>query len=165
VQVIHPPGRADADARRAAEEVENSHFTAALAWWSPRDLAKFGSLYLHGGQWNGRQVIPADWIQLSTRRHFPFRPRTGPDAGGEFGYSYFWWYSCYPTARGLVEARTAVGNGQQRIFELPGLDMVVTILAGRYNDFTTGSSLGPRILRQHVIPAVKTGARAGCPGA
>jgi CubicO group peptidase (beta-lactamase class C family) len=131
----------------------------------PRDLAKFGSLYLHGGQWNGKQVIPADWVQLSTRRHFPFRPRTGPDAGGEFGYSYFWWYNCYPTPNGLVEARTAVGNGQQRIFVLPGLDMVVTILSGRYNDFTTGSSLGTRILRQHVIPAVKTGARAGCPGA
>jgi CubicO group peptidase (beta-lactamase class C family) len=130
----------------------------------PRDLAKFGSLYLHGGRWNGRQVIPADWIERSTRRHFRFRPRGGADAGGEFGYAFFWWYSCYPTAHGLIEARTAVGNGQQRIFVLPGLDMVVTILAGRYNDFTTGASLGTRILRQHVIPAVRTGVQAGCRG-
>jgi CubicO group peptidase (beta-lactamase class C family) len=130
----------------------------------PRDLAKFGSLYLHGGRWNDKQVLPADWIELSTRRHFRFRPRAGADAAGQFGYAYFWWYSCYPTDGGLVEARTAVGNGQQRIFVLPGLDMVVTILAGRYNDFTTGASLGTRILRQHVIPAVRTGARPGCPG-
>jgi CubicO group peptidase (beta-lactamase class C family) len=130
-----------------------------------RDVAKFGSLYLHAGQWNGSQVIPADWIQLSTRRHFRFRPRTGPDASGEFGYAYFWWYYCYPTEGGLIEARTAVGNGQQRIFVLPGLDMVVTILAGRYNDFTTGAALGTRILRQHVIPAVQAGIQPGCPGA
>lgn len=130
-----------------------------------RDVAKFGSLYLHAGQWNGKQVIPAEWIQLSTRRHFRFRPRTGPDATGQFGYAYFWWYNCYPTEGGLIEAHTAVGNGQQRIFVLPGLDMVVTILAGRYNDFTSGASLGTRILRQHVIPAVKTGVRSGCPGA
>ncbi len=129
-----------------------------------RDVAKFGSLYLHAGQWNGTQVIPADWIQLSTRRHFRFRPRTDPDAAGQFGYSYFWWYNCYPSEIGLIEARTAVGNGQQRVFVLPGLDLVVTILAGRYNDFTSGSTLGTRILRQHVIPAVKTGARSGCPG-
>jgi len=136
-----------------------------------RDVAKFGSLYLHGGEWNGKRVLPADWVALSTRRSFRFtrgaaardRTRTGPT--GEFGYAYFWWYSCYPTPRGLVEARTAVGNGQQRIFVLPGLDMVVTIFAGRYNDFTTGNSLGTRILQEHVIPAVRSGVTAGCPGA
>lgn len=130
-----------------------------------RDLAKFGSLYLHGGRWNDKQVISADWVTTSTRRQFRFRPRTGADAGGEFGYGYFWWYNCYPAAAGLIEARTAVGNGQQRVFVLPGLDMVVTILAGRYNDFTAGSTLGTRILREHVIPAVRTGVRPGCPGA
>jgi CubicO group peptidase (beta-lactamase class C family) len=130
----------------------------------PRDLAKFGSLYLHGGRWNGKQVIPADWVEQSTRRNFKFRPRTGPDAGGEFGYSYFWWYNCVPTRAGLIEVRAAVGNGQQRVFVMPGLDMVVTVLAGRYND-PGASTLGSRILRDHIIPAVKTGLRPGCPGA
>jgi len=130
-----------------------------------RDVAKFGSLYLHRGQWNGKQIIPADWVDLSTRRHFRFRLQgTGAD-GGEFGYAYFWWYNCYPTPAGPIEARTAIGNGQQRIFVLPGLDMVVTVLAGRYNDFTTGGSLGTRVLREHVIPAVRMGVRPGCPGA
>jgi CubicO group peptidase (beta-lactamase class C family) len=137
-----------------------------------RDLAKFGSRYLHGGRWNGRPVLPADWVRLSTRRQFrfasaPVRDRTvsHAEADGAFGYTYFWWYACYPTPRGLVEARTAVGNGQQRIFVLPGLDTVVTILAGRYNDFTTGNTLGTRILREHVLPAVRSGFRAGCSGA
>lgn len=130
-----------------------------------RDLAKIGSLYLNGGKWNGKQVIPGSWIELSTRRQFRFRPRTGADAGGEFGYGYFWWYSCYPSDKGLIEARAAVGNGQQRIFVLPNVNMVVTIFAGRYNDFTIGNTLGRRILLEHVIPAVKTGVRAGCPGA
>jgi CubicO group peptidase (beta-lactamase class C family) len=130
----------------------------------PRDLAKFGSLYLHGGRWNGKQVIPEAWVARSTRRQFRFRPGTGNDAGGEFGYGYFWWYNCYPTDRGVIEARSAVGNGQQRVFVLPGLDMVVTILAGRYNDFRTGATLATRILREHIIPAVRTGIRSGCPG-
>jgi hypothetical protein len=39
----------------------------------------------------------------------------------------------------------------------------VTIYAGRYNDFTTGSTLGTRILLEHVIPAVKDGIQPGCP--
>lgn len=129
-----------------------------------RDLAKIGSLYLHGGKWNGKQVIPAKWVEASTRRQFRFSRRTGPDAGGQFGYGYFWWYNCYSTSVGLIEARTAVGNGQQRVFVLPGLNMVVTIFAGRYNDFTIGSTLGRRILVDHIIPAVKTNVHAGCPG-
>ena len=134
-----------------------------------RDLAKFGSLYLHGGKWNGKQVIPNDWVERSTRRQFRFRPGTGSSAGVQSGYGYFWWYFCVPSAAGMpgdmIEARTAIGNGQQRIFVLPGLDMVVTIFAGRYNDFGTGGTLGSRILREHILPAVKTGVRAGCPGA
>ena len=130
-----------------------------------RDLAKFGSLFLHAGKWNGKQVVPASWVELSTRRHFRFRPRTGPDAGGEFGYSYFWWYNCIPSSAGLVEARAAVGNGQQRVFVLAGFDMLVTIFAGRYNDFRIGSTLASRILREHIIPAVKDNVRHGCPGA
>jgi CubicO group peptidase (beta-lactamase class C family) len=125
----------------------------------PRDLAKFGSLYLHAGKWNDRQVLPAEWVDRSTRRNFRFNR-----SPGEFGYSYFWWYTCLPTPRGLIEARAAIGNGQQRVFVLPGLDMVVTILSGRYNDFSAGT-LGTKILRDYVIPAVRTGVTPGCPGA
>jgi CubicO group peptidase (beta-lactamase class C family) len=129
----------------------------------PRDLAKFGSLFVHSGQWNGRQIVPADWVAASTHRQFRFPPPEGPDAAGQYGYGYFWWYFCYPSAAGLLEVRTAYGNGQQWLFVLPGLDMVVTILAGRYDDVTTGSTLGTTILRDHVIPAVRTGVEAGCP--
>ena len=136
-----------------------------------RDLARFGSMYLHGGKWGGRQILPAEWVARSTRRQtrftaIPIRDRGNRDVpeGGEFGYGYFWWYSCHPTRAGLVEARTAVGNGQQRVFVLPGLDMVVTMFAGRYNDVTVGNTLATRILREHVVPAVRTGLTPGCPG-
>ena len=32
----------------------------------PRDLAKFWSLYLHNGKWNGSQVLPRAWVREST---------------------------------------------------------------------------------------------------
>jgi CubicO group peptidase (beta-lactamase class C family) len=128
----------------------------------PRDLAKFGSLYLHGGQWNGKQVMPADWIDLSTRRHVRHPPP--PGATGEFGYGYFWWYVCTPTPGGLTEARVAVGLGGQRIIVYPGLNMVVTVLAGSYSH-PTAVDAARKVLRDHVLPAVKTDIRTGCPGA
>jgi CubicO group peptidase (beta-lactamase class C family) len=35
----------------------------------PRDMAKLGYLYLHHGQWNGKQIVPAGWVRVSTSRH------------------------------------------------------------------------------------------------
>ncbi|WP_118972842.1 serine hydrolase domain-containing protein [Taibaiella koreensis] len=49
-----------------------------------RDYAKFGRLYLNGGSWNGRQVVPAEWV----RRSVTFdRPKNGGI------YSYQWWHN------------------------------------------------------------------------
>lgn len=129
-----------------------------------RDLAKFGSLFLHGGKWNGKQLIPSSWVELSTRRHFDFPP-TASQLPGKHGYGYFWWHSCLSTDAGFIEARMAIGNGQQRIFILPGLDMAITVFAGRYNDFSAQALIGRKILLDHVLPAVKTEIRPGCSGA
>jgi CubicO group peptidase (beta-lactamase class C family) len=116
----------------------------------PRDLAKIGSLYLHGGKWRDRQIVAAAWISESTRRHLSLRP--GVSAFGTHGSGYQWWHTCCRTGWGTFETRTAIGNGQQRIYIVPALDLVVTILAGRYND-PTAQRLPDRLLIEHVIPA------------
>lgn len=47
-----------------------------------RDLARFAELFRLGGKWQGRQVIPAEWVSESTR------PWSDADTGG---YGYMWW--------------------------------------------------------------------------
>lgn len=121
----------------------------------PRDLAKFGSLYLHDGQWNGRQVIPRDWVYQSTRRHLTF---PGQEARG---YAYQWWHTCYPTPSGVVEVPTAVRNGAQRIFRLRAHKTVVTVLSGRYNDFSANPPA--RLLLDFIIPALPPAPKSECP--
>ena len=121
----------------------------------PRDLAKFGSLYLHGGQWNGHQVVPREWSDESTRRRLTFPKQ--PDRG----YAYLWWHTCYPTRSGVVEVPTAVGNGMQRIFLLRAQRTVVTVLSGRYNQF--GANPPERLLLDYVIPALPPAPRSACP--
>jgi CubicO group peptidase (beta-lactamase class C family) len=124
----------------------------------PRDLAKLGSLYMHGGRWHGRQIIPAQWVSESVRRHIALPAAVS--AFGTHGYGYQWWHACYRTAAGTFETHFAVGNGQQRVYVLPQLDLVVTILAGRYND--PSANLMPiRLLLEQIIPAVPAPAERG----
>lgn len=46
------------------------------------ELHKFGLLYLHGGEWNGRQLVPADWVAASTTKQVE---------NGKDGYGYLFW--------------------------------------------------------------------------
>lgn len=62
---------------------------------SARQLARFGYLFLRKGEWNGEQVIPAEWIERATTNQVPAAieimdgPRKGIDARGCYGYN--WW--------------------------------------------------------------------------
>jgi len=105
-----------------------------------RDLAKIASVILHNGQWQGRQVVPADWVAASTARYVQDNPWGPP---GVYGYGYFW----YPgTLRSGIKVIRAVGNGDQRIFVLPDVGLTITVFAGNYNDFR--HSVGERIMGQ-----------------
>ena len=49
-----------------------------------RDYARFGQMILQNGEWQGQQIVPADWIAASTVPS----ARTEP---GKIGYGYQWW--------------------------------------------------------------------------
>ena len=96
-----------------------------------RDLAKIGSVYLHNGRWNGRQIVPQEWVKRSMERHVDAIATVWSD-GGTYGYGYQWWHASYPQGYTVVEA---VGNGNQRVFVIPEERIVVTVFAGEYNKF------------------------------
>ena len=56
---------------------------SSLAWASGRDWARFGQLYLDQGSWNGKQLLPANWVQQA---------RTA-SRGSEQAYGAHWWLS------------------------------------------------------------------------
>jgi CubicO group peptidase (beta-lactamase class C family) len=59
------------------------------------DIAKFGQLYLQKGKWNGKQLIPSEWIDQATKTQIisnsskPSRPREEDDWAQGYGYQ-FW---------------------------------------------------------------------------
>jgi CubicO group peptidase (beta-lactamase class C family) len=84
----------------------------------PRDMARFGYLYLNQGYWDGQQIISPEWIQESTRSHL--HTDQGPD------YGYLWWI--HP--RSDLPSFEAAGSGGQSIYVVPGLDLVVVVVGG-----------------------------------
>jgi manganese oxidase len=93
-----------------------------------RDLAKIGSVYLNGGRWQGRQVVPEAWVSRSSLRHIDDTGDWGDD--GMWGYGYQWWIGDLPAGPRVV---AAFGNGDQCLQVIPEERLVVTVLGGRYN--------------------------------
>lgn len=87
-----------------------------------RDMAKIGLLYLRRGDWEGRQVIPRDWVEKV------YRPvvRMDISRGVEYRYADSWWSI---PSRGVY---MAVGFHRQLIVVLPEHG-VVAAMTGRRN--------------------------------
>lgn len=57
-----------------------------------RDYARLGELYRNGGQWRGRQVVPAAWVKASITPDAPhLQPGERKSASYHWGYGYQWW--------------------------------------------------------------------------
>jgi CubicO group peptidase (beta-lactamase class C family) len=94
----------------------------------PRDMAKIGQLVLAGGRWNDRQVVSKAWIDASTT------PRT--EASSNYSYGYLWWLGRSPFNGREVHWPAGLGRGGQSIRIVPGLDLVVAVTAGYYQDYS-----------------------------
>lgn len=116
-----------------------------------RDLARIGAATLDGGRWNGRQVIPAEWLRAS------FTPAVSMPDGRRYGYQ--WYLGAVPMDDGAGGVRweetvNAIGNGGQRLFLLPRLDLMVAVTAGNYD---AADQWRPPmvVLRDVLLPALR----------
>ncbi len=98
-----------------------------------RDMLKLGRLALQRGRWRGRRILSEAWIDAMLRPHIQTDVGLLTATGAPAGYGYQWWTGASPTASGRsVQWAAAVGNGGQRIYVVPDLDLTVTFTAGEY---------------------------------
>lgn len=112
----------------------------------PRDMLKFGLLFMNQGTWNGEQLISPSWINESTKADGEV-----PTSNG-LQYGYLWWCKKWVHNNQDVKAYFASGNGGQFIFVLPELDIVVVFTGGGYN--TNMISIALSIMEGTIIRAV-----------
>jgi CubicO group peptidase (beta-lactamase class C family) len=121
----------------------------------PLDMQKFGVLYLHGGVWNGAQVVPRAWVE----RTFTPWIRTDP-ARRAPNYGWYWWADHYGPG---WDAHLAHGWRGQRIVVVPAQGVVVTMTA--YVEDNTETALIARIIEDYIEPSVAHGAVHADPAA
>ncbi|MDB4915933.1 MAG: beta-lactamase, partial [Gemmatimonadetes bacterium] len=85
------------------------------------DIAKLGQLYLQHGMWNGKQLIPAKWVDEATSRQTS--NGSSPNSDWDQGYGYQFWRSRHDTYRGD-------GAFGQYMMVIPQYDAVVAITSG-----------------------------------
>ncbi|MFZ6871528.1 serine hydrolase domain-containing protein [Undibacterium sp. Di27W] len=93
---------------------------------STRDMARIGLLTLHAGNWNGRQLIPADWMRVTTSFYTPSSDmHPASTAARHVAYGYMWWVLEEPSDSPLQGAYMAWGLHGQYLLVIPRLDMVI----------------------------------------
>lgn len=88
------------------------------------EIARFGQLLLQNGMWDGRQLVPAQWVAEATRAHVP--NGTGPESDWNQGYGYQFW-------RCRNNAYRGDGAFGQFCLVMPEQDAVVAVNAGVAN--------------------------------
>src|SRR5438067_3351355 len=111
-----------------------------------RDFLKLAQLYLNGGVWNGKRVVPAAWVQASTQPHAQIDENTN--------YGYLWWLKKFGPAEKKSPAFCMMGNGGNKICAFPDLDMTVVITSNNYS--TRGMhEQTDKILSDYIVASVE----------
>lgn len=84
----------------------------------PRDIAKLGYLWLHNGQWEGRQLVSPEYLKAA------LAPQTAVQPGIQYGYG-MWLYPGHNPFD--FEAN---GRGGQRVTVIPQWNAVVVVTGG-----------------------------------
>jgi CubicO group peptidase (beta-lactamase class C family) len=110
----------------------------------PRDVAKIGQLVLAHGQWQGRQIVPRDYLDETTAPQI--------QGAGAYFYGYQMWVGRSLVHKREIDWAAGLGLGGQRVYVIPSLDLVVVMTAGLYTSPLQGT-LTSDLLNDVVLPA------------
>ncbi len=133
-----------------------------FAWWrgkdgipaaasglrlTAHDLLRIGVMLLRGGRHEGRQVVPADWIEAS------FRSVVEPWPGQGYGRLWYRYDAPVPHLGRSPSSIFGSGYGGQRLYLLPELDVAAVTFAGDYGmpEFWVGTE---RLWREIVLGSI-----------
>ncbi|OOQ56937.1 serine hydrolase [Mucilaginibacter pedocola] len=113
------------------------------------DFAKFGQLYKNNGVWNGKQIIPKEWVQKSHSKQIALPV----EAVGPGNYGYLFWNKTYTINGKDYETWYCTGNGGNKIFVFKDQPLVIVVTATAYNEGYAHSQVD-KMMQEYILPAV-----------
>ncbi|MBE1282899.1 MAG: serine hydrolase [Rhodobacteraceae bacterium] len=105
-----------------------------------RDLARIGQMIANSGTFDGKQIVPSDWLVQSLTAH--------ADTAGPLRYGYHWWLA--PEGTPPVWA-AGLGNGGQQLSIGRETGTIIVIQAGNYNK-PDGWRLPVTVINSYIAP-------------
>jgi CubicO group peptidase (beta-lactamase class C family) len=154
-RLIAGPLRMEHFRRKDAKYYNKGNYSIHPAYrfrMSALDLARLGLLFLRKGSWKGRQIIPASWVEESTRAHLD-RGRKGSYPG----YGYMWWVG--------EKGYAAVGKSGQRLIVMPKRNLLIVHLVNTREKGRRVKSSRLRNLVGKIVAAKETFVQGAMEGA
>ena len=106
------------------KDPQGYYFGGNSMFFTPREMATLGLLYLHQGEFNNLQIVPGEWISLTLTKT---RSQDIPEWGvfTDYNYGYLWWL-------GKINDYTvwmALGYGGQTVLVFPDVNLIVVTTA------------------------------------
>jgi CubicO group peptidase (beta-lactamase class C family) len=121
-----------------------------------RDLGKLGQLYLDGGRWHGKQVVPQKWVEVSTAAHV--------QASETDTYGYLWWRRDFVAGDRTYPAFYMSGNGGNKVVVVPSAKLVAVITSTFYNSRGMHEQTA-KLLTDYILAALPPSSAGGSQGA
>lgn len=112
-----------------------------------RDMVKLGRLIAQRGVWQGRQIVSAAWIDAAVGK----QSRIDEDDYG-LGIWHRWYRVESPAGVRRVDTIMLSGNGGQKVYIVPSLDLVVAFTGGAYNAESPVNTMMARVLLPALLP-------------
>jgi len=131
------------------------YFGGNSMYFTTRDMAVLGYLYLNNGEINGIQIVPHDWVEESLKNRMP-EQQSGWTWGDlqDGGYGYLWWLGKIKGYKVFL----AIGHGGQFVVNFPELDMIVATNSNAYVGWAT-AEINERsaldLIANYIVPAVQ----------